>query len=137
MLWRLSGWKTAQGRELKMLSYSQEAVTEQDEEEKTADAADTPEPALMAEASSHPCPSANADTDMRREQEEGAKAVWIAKYKKKKSTGLGTSITSAASWLDEILSGDFDKLTSSLFPLPTMYPIPRAPEGFSFSCQTS
>ena len=99
MLWRLSGWKTAQGRELKMLSYSQEAVTEQDEEEKTADAADTPEPALMAEASSHPCPSANADTGMRREQEEGAKAVWIAKHKKKKSTGLGTSTTSAASWL--------------------------------------
>ena len=62
MLQTLSGWNTAKGRELKMLTSSQDAVTEQDEEEKTADAPDTPEPALMAEASSRPCPAAKADT---------------------------------------------------------------------------
>ena len=34
---------------------------EQDKEEKSIDAADTPEPALMAEASLRPCPAAKEE----------------------------------------------------------------------------
>ena len=64
---------------------AEDAVIQPGEEEKTVDAADTPEPALMAEASLRPCPAAKADTGVRRKQEEGERVAWIAKQKKKKS----------------------------------------------------